>query len=152
VVKNELGLELAARKCPTCKGEKEVFDPGIVTSIASISPGVLPCPTCRGSGFWLQGVREKCGNRECINGQVYPMRFGEPYSPSELAAMQGEDCKYCGGTGYTVSLDVGKWLEAAFKALDVVSFRQVLEGLWDGLYEGKPPLEALQRALMEVKP
>ncbi|KKS89309.1 MAG: hypothetical protein UV64_C0007G0012 [Parcubacteria group bacterium GW2011_GWC1_43_11b] len=166
----DLGLELATRKCPTCKGEKEVFDPGIVTRIASISPGVLPCPTCRGSGFWLQGVREKC--KHCLNGIVYPFRYGAPYTEEEMADLTGIPCDLCKGLGYTVSLDVGKWLgtvrhlpqtdqQQLFLALEHTAntdahMRRLRESYiswwlrWFCNLEN--PLEALWRALMVLKP
>jgi len=159
VVENDIGSELAARKCPTCKGGRVI----VVTVGNRDEAGTSheeedTCPACQGSGFWLQGVRVANKAFADDDGAIYP------------------------AIGFTVSTDLARWLKAAIRATDLIfalsndwqGYRcdvsknrvggRVLATGWstgwtNGRFELKrpapqepDPLEALWRALKEVRP
>jgi len=162
LVENGLGQGLAARKCPTCRGDGVILiTVGNNDEAGGSHVEDEACPTCRGSGYWLQGVREANKAFADDDGAIYP------------------------AIGFTVSKDLGVWLKAAIRATHLIfvlsnggpGYRcdigenrvggRVLATGWstgwstgwpdgfelDGPAPQEPdPLEALWRALMVLKP
>lgn len=95
-----LQLALASIKCPNCRGKgKRLPTINVIGPLGGAITSLESCSDCSGSGFLLQGVREKC---YCDNGVVH--------------ASEDVECRTCQGRGWVPSIDPWKWFEAAQRA------------------------------------
>lgn len=101
----ELMVALASVKCPKCKGvgKYDSGDPAVRYLGASDD-----CESCSGSGFLLQGVREKCPC--CPEGVVCDYCYAVR---SKDHTQHSQDCLKCQGRGWEPSDNLWEWFEAA---------------------------------------
>ncbi len=87
----ELQLALASLKCPKCEGTSvySAEDDGNKEAVTNSE-----CSACHGSGFLLEGVREKCPGEKMYANHI----------------RQG--CYICQGRGWIPSTDLFKYAEA----------------------------------------
>ena len=123
-----LELKLASRKCRRCNGGGTAY---IGSDYGGRISSLDTCPGCKGSGYWLQGVREDCDGGttwSCHGGKKHwtgawladklhrsdcALQNAPAYVVGVCDCGDWEPCSTCSGTGYTASTDLTVWLEAA---------------------------------------